>query len=372
MRGHRFSGTIAALAFAASVAQPALAEGQYTIGFTAALSGDFAAFGENMLRGVELAVAEIAAAGGPTFSIEIADDRGEAREGVLIAQRFCSDEEVMAVLGYSFSSVALAAVPVYDQCGLSVVGSAVTSPDLSGVSPWFRRNILTDAVQGSMMGSYAAEGLKLSSVYVIHQQDDYGIGVANAFSTAAEAAGVKLLGTEAYVLGTRDFATQLTKIRAAEPDAIFIGGFYSEAAKIAEQARQLGIDVQILGTDGALNPELITLGGAAVEGMIVYGMFDPSISTDTTSAFISAYEAKFQMAPNAFSALGYDAMMATAEALRLAGEAGGVTRTAVNDAYGRIDALPGVTGPTTFDEKGDRAGALYFLKVQDGAFTLAQ
>jgi len=370
MRSFRISGTIAATVLV--LAQPVFAQEKYTIGFTAALSGDFAAFGENMRRGVELAITELEAAGGPDFELEVADDRGEAREGVLIAQRFCSDSDVMAVLGYSFSSIALAAIPVYDQCGLPVLASAVTSPDLSGASAWFRRNILTDAVQGNMMGTYAAEGLGLSTVYVIHQQDDYGIGVANAFSTAAEASGITILGTEAYVLGTRDFATQITKIRAAAPDAIFVGGFYSEAAKIAEQARQLGVTAQFLGTDGALNPELITLGGPAVEGMIVYGMFDPSIPTDTTAAFISAFEAAYGMAPNAFSALGYDAMKATAEALRLAGAAGEVTRAAVNDAYGAIDALPGVTGPTTFDDKGDRAGALYFLRVKDGAFTLAE
>ncbi len=369
MKGYSTCGVI--LAAAIAIAQPATAQDSHTIGFTAALSGDFAAFGVNMRRGVELAIAEIAASGGPSYSLAVADDRGEAREGVLIAQRFCSDDAISAVLGYSFSSIALAAVPVYDQCGLSVVGSAVTSPDLSGASPWFRRNILTDAVQGAMMGSYAVEGLGLSSVYVIHQQDDYGIGVANAFTGAAEEAGIDLLGTEPYVLGARDFRTQLTRIRAAEPDAIFIGGFYSEAAKIAEQARALGLDAQILGTDGALNPELITLGGPAVEGMIVYGMFDPSVATEATAGFIMAYEAAYGVAPNAFSALGYDAMMTTAEAVRLAKEAGDLSRTAINDAFGRIDGFPGVTGPTTFDAQGDRAGALYFLKVENGSFALA-
>jgi branched-chain amino acid transport system substrate-binding protein len=369
MKGIRTTGAIVAATFA--IAQPMAAQESYSIGFTAALSGDFAAFGVNMRRGVELAIAEIAEAGGPTFELVIADDRGEAREGVLIAQRFCSDAAVTAVLGYSFSSIALAAVPVYDQCGLPVVGSAVTSPDLSGASPWFRRNILTDAVQGAMMGAFAAEELGLSSVYVIHQQDDYGIGVANAFSAAASEAGMEVLGTDAYLLGARDFRTQLTRIRAAAPDAIFIGGFYSEASKIAEQGRMLGIEAQFLGTDGSLNPELITLGGPAVEGMIVYGMFDPSVATPDTEAFITAYEAAHGVAPNAFAALGYDAMKVTAEAIRMAAEAGEVTRAAVNDAYGAIDGFPGVTGPTTFDAMGDRAGALYFLKVEDGSFTLA-
>ncbi|MCC5982755.1 MAG: ABC transporter substrate-binding protein [Rhodobacteraceae bacterium] len=351
--------------------QPAAAQDSHSIGFTAALSGDFAAFGVNMRRGVELAMEEIAASGGPSFNLVIADDRGEAREGVLIAQRFCSDSSVAAVLGYSFSSIALAAVPIYDQCGLPVVGSAVTSPDLSGASPWFRRNILTDAVQGAMMGEYAATELGLSTVYVIHQQDDYGIGVANAFSAAATAAGMEVIDTATYLLGARDFRTQMTRARAARPDAIFIGGFYSEASKIAEQARDLGISAQILGTDGSLNPELITLGGPAVEGMIVYGMFDPSVATPPPANIIHANRARVGGYPHAVSARGYDAMMVTAEAIRMAEEGGDFTRAALNDAFGAIDAFPGVTGPTTFDAQGDRDGALYFLRVEDGTFTLA-
>lgn len=365
----------AACAATLLLGQTAAAQETHGVGFTAALSGDFAAFGENMLRGVELALQQIEADNGPSFELFQVDDRGEAREGVLIAQRFCSDDSIKVVMGYSFSSIALAAVPVYDQCGLPVIASAVTSPDLSGSSPYFRRNILTDAVQGTMMGTFAAEGLELETVYVLHQQDDYGIGVANAFSAAAADAGVEVLGTDAYLLGTRDFRTQLTRIRSAAPDAVFVGGFYSEAAKIAEQGRSLGLDVQYLGTDGSLNPELITLGGEAVEGMIVYGMFDPSIATEATESFISSYQDTYGMAPNAFSALGYDAMMAVAEAVRIAEEASGdgtVTREALNDAFAAIDALPGITGPTTFDDQGDRAGALYFLQVQDGQFALVE
>ncbi len=343
-----------------------------TIGFTAALSGDFAAFGLNMRKGADLAFKQINAAGGNQFEVVSADDRGEAREGVLIAQKFCSDENVDVVMGYSFSSIALAAVPVYDGCGLPVIASAVTSPDLSGASKFFRRNILTDAVQGTMMGEFASKTLNLKNVYLIHQQDDYGIGVANAFSKAYEAAGGKLAGTEAYVLGTKDFKTQLAKMKAASPDAIFIGGFYTEAAKIAEQGKALGLNVQFLGTDGALNPELISLGQDAVEGMIVYGMFDPSLATPETAPFINGYKEAYGEAPNAFAALGYDAAMAVAEATKIAGQSGGVTRASLNDAFGKIKDMPGVTGPTTFSENGDRSGALYFLKVQDGQFTLAK
>ncbi len=365
---------IAAAAFGIGLVLAPAAAGSaepITIGFTAALSGDFAAFGLNMRKGLDLAVDALNKKGGATYKIDAVDDRGEAREGVLIAQRFCSDSNVDVVMGYSFSSIALAAVPVFNDCKLPVFASAVTSPALSNVSPYFRRNVLTDAVQGAMMGTYATKTLGLSNIYVLNQQDDYGIGVAKAFSEAATKAGAKVLGSESYLLGAKDFRTLLTKVRAAQPDAIFIGGFYTEAAKIAEQARALGIKAQLLSTDGALNVELMKLGRGAVEGMIVYGMFDPSVATPATAAFLTAYSAKYKEDPSAWAALGYDAGMTLGAAVDLAAKDGPVTRESLNAAFAKLKDVPGVTGPTTFDASGDRAGALYFLTVNGGKFGLA-
>lgn len=367
----KFVGAFVAVAIGV-LGNPLMASAdEIKVGFTAALTGDFAAFGVNMRRGLEIALDKVGKEDGNTYLIEAADDRGEAREGVLIAQRFCDDATIDVVMGYSFSSIALAAVPVYDQCKLPVLASAVTSPDLTNSSPYFRRNVLTDAVQGALMGTYAAKTLGLKKIYVIHQQDDYGIGVAKAFSDAAEEAGAEIAGTESYLLGAKDFRTALTKIRQAEPDGIFIGGFYTEAAKIAEQAKGLGMKVQIVGTDGSLNPELITLGRDAVEGMVVYGMFDPSVATPATESFLTAYRAAHNEDPSAWAALGYDAGITLAAAVKQASSKGEVTRELLNQAFSEIKDVPGVTGPTSFEASGDRAGKLYFIAVKDGKFSLA-
>jgi len=342
-----------------------------TIGFTAALSGDYAAYGVNMKKGVDLAIDALNKKGGTTYKAEAVDDRADAREGVLIAQRYCSDQAVDIVMGYSISSIALAAMPIYNDCKLPVLASAVTNPALSNSSPYFHRNVLTDAVQGSMMGSYAADKLGLKKIYVLHQQDDYGIGVAKAFSDAAVKQGATIIGTDAYMLGDKDFRTMLTKVRAAKPEAIFVGGFYTETAAIAKQARQLGVKVQFLSTDGALNETLMKLGGNAVENMVIYGMFDPSIKTPATTDFITAYQAVYKEDPSAWAALGYDATMTLGAAVDLAGKSGPVTRETINNALGQLKDVPGVTGPTTFQPSGDRSGSLYFLTVKDGKFVLA-
>lgn len=372
----RYLTTAAALAAMTGLAAlPAKAEEDVKIGFTAALSGDFAAYGENMQRGLELAIAEINAKadnGGIKLSLTTADDRGLPSDGVLIAQRFCSDDTIDIVMGYSFSSVALAAAPIIDDCQLPVLASAVTSPDLAGVSAYFRRNVLTDAVQGDLAGKYAATQLGAKRIAALNQQDDYGIGGTDAFVAAAQAAGAEILSREAYVLGTKDFKTQLTSIKALDPDLLWIGGFYTEAAKIAQQARQIGLDVAILGSDGLLSPKLIELGGAGIEGTILYGMFDPSVDKPEVQAFVKAYKEKYGEEPNAWAALAYDAGHALNEAAKLAARKGGkVDRAGLNAAFAEIKALPGVTGPTTFQENGNREGTVVYLQVKDGKFILA-
>jgi len=365
----------AAAALTTMAVMPVKAAEEVKIGFTAALSGDFAAYGENMQRGLELAIGEINAKadnGGITLGITTADDRGLPSDGVLIAQRFCSDETVDIVMGYSFSSVALAAATIINDCQLPVLASAVTSPDLAGVSPYFRRNVLTDAVQGELAGTYAAKVLGAKRIAALNQQDDYGIGGTDAFVAAAKAAGTEILSREAYVLGTKDFKTQLTSIKAQTPDLLWVGGFYTEAAKIAQQARQIGLDVQILGSDGLLSPKLIELGGASIDGTILYGMFDPSVAKPEVQAFVKAYKDKYGEEPNAWAALAYDAGYTLNEAAKLAAAKNGkVDRAGLNAAFAEIKAVPGVTGPTTFQENGNREGTVVYLQVKDGKFILA-
>ncbi|MDF8357556.1 ABC transporter substrate-binding protein [Ensifer adhaerens] len=339
----------------------------YKVGLTATYSGDFAAYGQSLRNGAELAF-KTKAQQGLNISLDIVDDRGSPQEGVLVAQRLCSDPSVVAVLGYTFSSVALAAVPILDECSLPVIASAVTSPDLSGASAYFRRNVMTDAEQGRRMGSFAAKTLEARNIYVLYQQDDYGYGVSDAFSTAAEAGGATISGSEAYHLGENNFRTLLTKVKAEAPDTVFIGGFYAEAAKILEQAKQMGLNVQFLGTDGSLNPQLVALSKGAAEGMVVYGMFDPSIESDVSAGFVSAYRAAYKADPDVWAALGYDAASVVIATIAEQKKIAEVDREGLNAALSLVKDYPGVTGTIQFNDKGDREGQLFFFRVQNGIF----
>ncbi len=338
----------------------------YKVGLTATYSGDFAAYGQSLRNGAELAF-KMKAQPDVNISLDIVDDRGSPQEGVLVAQRFCADPSVVAVLGYTFSSVALAAVPILDECRLPVVASAVTSPDLSGASAYFHRNVMTDAEQGSRMGSFAAEKLKAKNIYVLYQQDDYGSGVSDAFSKAAEDGGAKIVGGDAYHLGENNFRMILTKVKAAGPDVVFIGGFYAEAAKILDQAKQMGLEAQFIGTDGSLNPQLVALSKGAAEGMVVYGMFDPSIGNEESASFVAAYREAYKAEPDVWAALGYDAASLLVSTIAEQKKFADVDREDLNAALS-VAKYQGVTGSIEFNEKGDRQGQLFFFRVKDGVF----
>jgi branched-chain amino acid transport system substrate-binding protein len=350
----------------------ALAQEAVGVGFTATLSGDFASYGVDVRKGFELGVETVNAQGGPRLAVKVVDDRGLPNDGVLAAGRLCDDNQVSAVVGYTFSSVALAAAPILKKCKMPVVATAVTSPDLTGVSRYFRRVILTDSSQGSLMGGYVAQKMKVPSVYVLYQQDDYGLGVSRAFKAAYTKGGGKLAGEGSYNLGTKDFRTILARLKASQPDAIFIGGFYTEAAMIAMQARDLGIKVRLIGTDGSLSPQLATLGGDAVEGMTLYGMFDAlSSPTPQAAEFVKAYAAKYRQQPSAWAALGYDTALAVKAGAVAAQAKGPVNRETLNTALSAVQGLPGATGAIGFQPDGDRSGALYYFTLRNGRLVLA-
>jgi len=345
-------------------------DGDIKLGFTATLSGQFASYGTEMQEGAELAMSEINADGGidgRQLSMETEDDLGKPGNGPVVAQKLC-DADADVVLGYSFSSVALAATPIYTQCELPVVASAVTSPELSGSSPYFFRNALSDSFQGKEMGTYSVDKLGQDSIAVLNQKDDYGTGTSNGFIEGVEEAGGTIVSRDEYQLGTTSFDSQLAKIKGENPDAIYVGGFYAEASKVATQARGLGLQQQLLGSDGSLSPDLIKLGGEAVEDMYLYGVFSPTVDDPKVQKFVKDYKKEYGAEPTSWAALAYDAVYTVQAAVEQSGDA---SREGITNGLRDLDNYEGITGPTTFDENNDRQGRILFLQVQNGQFVLA-
>jgi branched-chain amino acid transport system substrate-binding protein len=344
----------------------------FKIGVAGPMTGQYATYGASHKAGAEIAIEELNADGGVNgadASMELGDDLGDPKEAVLVAQKFIDDSELVLVNGHQFSGATIAAGAKYEAAGLPMVSPSATNPDITDLGAYIWRICMTDAVQGEGLANYTVNDLGMTKVAVIYDNSDYGRGLADAYEAGIEAAGGSVVAKEQYATGDTDFKAQLTKVKGGSPELIFLSGYYPEGSKIAQQASELGMDVQLLGSDGYASDELPKLGKAAVEGMLVSTFFDYTKDDPAVQAFVEAYKAKFEGAnPDWFAANAYDVTMLAAAA---AEKAGSNDRTAINDALAEIGTYEGISGPITFDENGDVVKPLSIVIVQDGALATA-
>jgi branched-chain amino acid transport system substrate-binding protein len=204
-------------------------------------------------------------------------------------------------------------------------------------------------------------------VAVLWENDDYGLGLKEVMEKRVPAYGGQCVAVESYYMGeTKDFRPILTKVRGLNPDCIFIGGLYNEAALVAKQALDMGWKPLIFGTDGIFSPALVKLGGPAVEGMMFSGIFLSDAPIPIVQEYSKAYQAKFNIEPSEFDAYSYDAMLVIAECIKK----GGATRDGV---WGQIHSVkvPGVTGLNVFNASGDVVKDSIKMEVQNAKIVLA-
>ena len=344
----------------------------FKIGVAGPMTGQYATYGASHKAGAEIAIEELNANGGVNgadASLTLGDDLGDPKEAVLVAQKFIDDSDVVFVDGHQFSGATIAAGAKYEAAGLPMISPSATNPDITDLGAYIWRICMTDAVQGEGLANYTVNDLGMSKVAIIYDNSDYGRGLADAYEAGVEAAGGSVVAKEQYATGDTDFKAQLTKVKGGSPELIFLSGYYPEGSKIAQQASELGIDVQFLGSDGYASDELPKLGKASVEGMLVSTFFDYTKDDPKVQTFVDAYKAKFDGAnPDWFVANSYDVIMLAAAA---AEKAGSNDRTAINDALAAIGTYEGISGPITFDENGDVVKPLSIVIVQDGALTTA-
>jgi branched-chain amino acid transport system substrate-binding protein len=344
----------------------------FKIGVAGPMTGQYATYGTSHKAGAELAMEELNAAGGVNggqVSLSIGDDLGDPKEAVLVAQKFIDDTAIVAVDGHQFSGATIAAASKYQPAGLTMITPSATQPDITSAGDFIWRICMTDAVQGKGLADYSVTTLGKSKVAIMYDNSDYGRGLADAYDAGIKSAGGSVVAKEQYSTGDTDFKAQLTKIKGAGPELLFLSGYYPEGSKIAQQAKELGMDVQMLGSDGYASDELPKLGGAAVEGMLVSTFFDYTKDDPAVQKFVDAYKAKYDGAnPDWFVANSYDVCMLLAAA---AEKAGSNERTAINDALSQIGTYQGISGPITFDENGDVLKPLSIVIVQNGSLVTA-
>jgi branched-chain amino acid transport system substrate-binding protein len=337
------------------------------IGVAAPLSGASAQDGESIKKGAELAVKLANDAGGVNgkkLELVTQDDKTDPKEAAIVANKLATDSSILAVVGHFNSSATLAGAPIYNKNKVVEISPGSSSPAVTNAGPYTFRVITTDAYQGEYVAKWSLEeGYK--KIAIIYENTDYGLGLAEVYQKAVEANGGQIVAKESYLLGeTKDFSSVLTKIKGQNPDLLFIGGLYNEAALIAKQAKALGLNTPFMGVDGLYSNALIELGGEAVEGFKLPGFFNTSSENAKTKEFVEAYQKAYNELPGTYAAYAFDATQIIIQAMKEKG----TDRQSIADYITTLKGYEGVTGVHNFDENGDVLKEPEKLIVKDGKF----
>ena len=337
------------------------------VGFFMSITGRDASFGEASLRGARLAVDEINAAGGVLgrpLELVVEDNRSQAGESATAAKKLIARDRVVALIGECSSARTLEAAPVAQAAGVPLVTPASTNPKVTETGDAVFRVCFIDPFQGDVLATFARQRLNLKrAALLIDAGSPYSVGLADYFSRKFKALGGEIVATQKYAGADTDYRAQLTSLRAAAPDAIFLPGYYVTAGLVAKQAKQLGLTATLLGGDGFEAPQLLEIGGAALDGAYYSTHFAAENSDAGSRRFVAAYQGRFGAVPNGLSALTYDSVRLVADAVT---RAGSTERAAVRAALAATRDFPGVTGRTSINAQRDAEKSAAIIAVRGG------
>ena len=341
----------------------AQSKGTIKIATQSPLSGGQAALGEGLKLGAQLAVetfkGNLEKMG---YKVELVpfDDQAKPDVGVANAKNIIADKDIMAVIGHLNSGVAIPSSEVYKEVGVVMISPANTNPVVTDRGyPNVNRVCGRDDVQGKVGAEFASGTMKVKSVYILHDKTQYGQSIAEFFKDDSEKKGVKVLGFD----GTEEksnFDPLITPIKAKNPDVIYFGGIYDQAAPFFKQTREKGVKAKFMGPDGMDSSDLAKIAGPAVVGMYYTSAAGPASALPKAKTFVEEFKKKFSKNPEPYAAESYDAAHIAILAIEQAAKSGKLTREDVAAAV-RKTKLSGITGDIAFDSKGDRQKAQYFV-----------
>ena len=329
------------------------------VGFIGPMTGDAANYGKLSLQAVQIALDEVNAEGGIgglPVKLYVEDDEGKPEKANAAFEKLYGVNRIYGFVGPMFSSCALAIAPKAQAAKVVMISQSATHKDVTAKGDFIFRNVLSDQLQAEVFGRYVAEVLKIKTVAILYIKNDYSQGLAMDFKRVYEQSGGKVVAEETGVQGDKDFKTQLTKIKEANPEALYIPNYVAEMAQILEQAKQLGLKVKILSADGFSNPEIFALAKDLADGVIFSNSADEaSVKNPLRENFIKVYREKYGEDPDAFALNAYDAFKVLVLALKNAYQEGNGTidRNKVRDFLLNLQNYAGVSGKITFLPLGD-------------------
>ena len=340
------------------------------IGYFGDLTGPTYNFGQSAMNGVLMAAAQINQYGGINnrqIDVVIYDDRGSAEEAARLAGKLIDQDKVVAIIAGGVSGNSRAAAPKAQSSHIPLISPSSTDPAVTQSGDYIFRACFVDSFQGEVMASFAAEKLKVKKAAILFDiNSSYGRGLTEFFETSFRKLGGEIVNKQSYTQGDSDFKGQLSSIKAAEPDVIYIPGYYLEVALIAKQARALGLNQPLLGGDGWDAPELWQLGGDALNGSYISTHYSPDDPSPKIQEFVHEYKQRYQnLVPDAHAALAYDAALLLFDAIKRAGTTDGPQ---LRDALAHTKNFDGVTGLISIDADRNAVKPAVVLKLQDASF----
>jgi branched-chain amino acid transport system substrate-binding protein len=354
----------AGLLFASALrAQDTIKVGEY-----ASLTGKEASFGQQSHKGLTMALEEINAAGGvlgKKLELVAEDNQTKAGESATAVRKLISRDKVIALIGEVSSGRSLEAAPLAQQAKIPMIAPAATNPKVTQTGNYIFRVCFIDPFQGTVMAKFAKDDLKAKKVAILSSVSNaYSVGLAKFFKETFVAGGGEVVSEKNFSEGDKDFRAQLTAVKAAGVDGVFVPSYYTEAALIVRQARELGITVPFFGGDGWEAPQLLEIGGAALEGCFYSTHFSPENSAPVVQDFVKKFKARWDnQVPDAFAALGYDAAYVLSAAIKRAGT---TDEPKLRDALAATKDFAGVTGVTTIDANRDASKPAAILAIKGG------
>lgn len=337
------------------------------IGWFGPLTGPTATDGTHSRDAALLAVEQFNQAGGldgKMVELIDEDDQGKTEEALKAMQKLINNDKVVAIVGGAYSGPTKTVAAKIQESKVPMVVAYAVHPDATKGGDYVNRVIYTGPIQGKAMADYAVNDLKKQNIAVLYVDIDYGKSISTAFKAEVEKLGAKVAIERTFKMGDQDFNASLTAVKAANPDAIYVVGYYNEAAAIVKQAKETGNNAQLLGVDGFDSPKYLELGKDNTEGSTFTTSFFTSDERQIVQDFVKLWHEKYEGDPDMLSSQSYDAATVILEALKKAGPDTEKLKQAINETKD----LEGTSGKITFGADHEVIKPVIFMTVKDGKF----
>ncbi|HET7434509.1 MAG TPA: ABC transporter substrate-binding protein [Thermoanaerobaculia bacterium] len=346
--------------------------GEILVGEYGSLTGPQATFGQSTHNGILLAVDEVNSGGGVNgrqIKVLTEDDQSKQEEAANAVTKLISQNSVVAVLGEVASSASIAAAPICQSNKVPMITPSSTNAEVTKKGDYIFRMCFIDDYQGEQLAVFAAQRLNVKRAAVlVDVKSDYSTGLAKVFEAKFQQLGGQIVARASYANGDSDFKSQLTSVKSANPQILFVPGYYTDIGQIAIQARDLGMTQPLVGGDGWESPKLIEIGGKALEGCFYSNHYFAGDPDPRVRDFVQKYKDRFGQTPDALAALGYDSAKVLADSLKRAGKTDG---SSIRDAISQTKNFPGVTGDITVGPDRNPAGKkLVIVEIKNGQLAL--